>query len=111
MRRAAPPFSDFPSKVRILGLTFDVHYVSHIGSKEDDFAGECDCSASVIRIHRDQSRDAMRDTLVHEIAHAVYRYLMSDLDDQDAVEEERIVLFAAQVVHQCLDALGTDFFC
>lgn len=98
-----------PESVKLLGKTFRVLYVSEV-DPDEHLQGSCEVGKSEIRVCRTLSKEAMRDTLVHEIVHAIYHYLMSDLESQGDEFEERVVLFTTLSIFEMVSALGRGFF-
>ena len=88
----------WPRLVKLLGRRVDIQYVDQVSPETDTDeewdVGCCESTKSLISIHRDQDAQSMGDTLVHELAHYIFRY------------EERCVLFATMVFHLAADALG-----
>ncbi len=57
-----------PPKLRILGKRWVVKLQSPKGGKD---AGECDHVTAIISVSPKQTEDSRRDTLLHEVTHAV----------------------------------------
>lgn len=71
-----------PKHVEIIGHKFTVILSAEIS---DDELGRCDYNQQKIFISKHQASDTMRDTLLHEIIHAVH-WLMGLADN--STEEE-----------------------
>lgn len=71
-----------PKKVEILGQNFGIVLSSEMSEEE---LGRCDYSNQLIYISKSQASDSMRDTLLHEIIHAIH-WLMG-LGDNNTEEE------------------------
>ena len=71
-----------PKHVEIIGHKFTVILSAEIS---DDELGRCDYNQQKIFISKQQASDTMRDTLLHEIIHAVH-WLMGLADN--STEEE-----------------------
>ena len=57
-----------PTKLRLLGKRWTVKLQSPKGGKD---AGECDHITATISVSPKQTEDSRRDTLLHEVTHAV----------------------------------------
>ena len=71
-----------PSEVEIFGQSFQVCLSSEMNDEE---LGRCDYTRQIIFLSKDQAGDSLRDTLLHEILHAVH-WLMG-LNDKSTEEE------------------------
>jgi hypothetical protein len=57
-----------PSTIKVLGKPYSVTYVLEM---EDDDVGDTDSSKQAINIAEGQAHEAERDTVLHEIIHAI----------------------------------------
>ncbi len=57
-----------PPKLRLLGKRWTVKVQSPKGGKD---VGECDHSTAIISVSPKQTDDSKRDTLLHEVTHAI----------------------------------------
>ena len=73
-------------EIIILGFKFKLIFSDKLSDEE---LGRCDCTYQKIFINPNQGEDSIRDTLLHEIIHAI-SYLMGLTDDDP--EEERLRL-------------------
>jgi hypothetical protein len=62
-----------PQSVVVIGKTFTIEYVEKVD--DDDNSGECDDAAQIIKVNRKQHAESIKDTLLHEVIHAVERQL------------------------------------
>lgn len=61
-----------PTAIRIGGLIWDIQY--HIPERMGDNLGLCRCTEGVIEIRQDQSAFELRDTVLHEVLHAMMHH-------------------------------------
>jgi len=73
-----------PEKVRILGKTYLIKYVSAEPLAADEM-GECEPDAQTICIREAQSLQSEQDTLLHECLHALENLLSLKLRHDDVV--------------------------
>lgn len=92
----------WPQRVKLCSRFWDIEYVdrSHPELKNEDdpedyFLGSCNAATRTIHIERNQSLESMRDTLVHEMYHAVYA-TSPGMDHNDEDKEEDVVLFGTE---------------
>lgn len=71
-----------PKTVEILGQNFGIVLSSEMSEEE---LGRCDYSNQLIYISKSQASDSMRDTLLHEIIHAIH--CLMGLGDNNTEEE------------------------
>lgn len=84
------------NSLRILGKKYAIHFVEKVNDKED-LLGICDDQKQEIKIALYQPKDAMKDTLLHEIIHAV------DYQMQLGLKERQVHCLAAGIVAVFLD--------
>jgi hypothetical protein len=70
------------SKIKILGYDYKLILSKEIGSDE---LGRCDYTNQIIYLNAKQGEDSLKDSLLHEIIHAI-SYLMG-LKDEDPEED------------------------
>jgi hypothetical protein len=68
-----------PIKVKVLGKPFRVEWVTE--GLDIDLVGECDSDGQVIRVRDGQPHEQERDTLLHEITHAVDEAMGTNLKE------------------------------
>ena len=76
-----------PSEVFILGHRYEIHKMSRELHKEREAYGDCCNEKKVIRIFCEMALSTVRDTLLHEILHAVWD--LNYLAERE--EEEKVV--------------------
>lgn len=80
-----------PTKVTVLGQTFSVEYVSrsHLGSdaEKHSVVGRALISRQQLLVVEDQGFDQERDTVLHEVCHAIIdlQDLITDEDDKERI--------------------------
>lgn len=102
----------WPTKIRIKSRWWRIEYHDSIRDEEDEgeLLGYCRADKRLIVISRDQSPGSMRDTLVHEIFHAVYS-TMPRTTSEDAEEvEEAWVLGATEGFFEVVNNSDTAWF-
>lgn len=67
-----------PVSVDILGQRYTVLHEA----PSDDGAGECHTDSNLIRVHPAHGEPAQRDTLLHEIVHAIDEALQTSLRER-----------------------------
>lgn len=70
-----------PYAVRVIGKTYDIHYVSGKPLEEDDL-GELDPALQRITIKKGQPLETEQDTVLHEALHAVDSELNLNLSEK-----------------------------
>jgi hypothetical protein len=98
------PPKGFPKRVKLLSRIWDIEYTDTV-SPSEDLSGLCSSYSHTICIDAKQGTERMRDTLVHEMIHAVFRYgVHEDLPDE---LEERFVRIATlaffEIIRNCAD--------
>jgi len=73
-----------PKRIKILNLTYTVVFVRAEEMKVSGAFGWCDHELQIIGIADDQPLDAMQDTFLHEILHAITNVM--DLGDEEKEE-------------------------
>jgi len=90
-----PPYKDFPTEINILGQNWTILYMKNIVEPDDRpglepspgmILGLCDSMSTTIYICTDQSKEAMKNTLIHEILHAYYHLLPHAISPENAYE-------------------------
>ena len=71
-----------PNEVEIFGHCYQICFSSEMNDEE---LGRCDQTRQIIFLSKEQGADSLRDTLLHEIIHAVH-WLMG-LNDKSTEEE------------------------
>jgi hypothetical protein len=92
---------NWPTTYRIQSRDWTIKYVDRLKDDEaddpddadNDLLGCCDSTQFEITISKGQSPESMKDTLAHEIMHAVYS-TMTGVDHEDILAEENFVLAA-----------------
>lgn len=76
-----------PSKVYVLGHEYIIEEMSEKLHKEREAYGDCCNEKKLIRIYCGMAMSAVRDTLLHEILHAVWNlyYLQNNEEEEKAV--------------------------
>ena len=69
MKKPAPG----PRTVRVIGKTFAIEYVDKVD--DEDSAGEHRRDAQLIKVRVGQHPETLRETLLHEVIHAVEEQL------------------------------------
>lgn len=82
----------FPTEIRLFGQTWTVDYVEQV-DKSEWLMGSCEGHKRHIMVDITLPREAMVDTLIHEIAHAVCRLMPIEMKEE--VEEQFAVMFAS----------------
>lgn len=67
-----------PAEVEVLGQTFTVKHET----PSDDGAGECHSDKNLIRVNPAHGVPAQRDTLLHEITHAISDAMALNLSER-----------------------------
>lgn len=65
MKKTAPG----PCTVRVMGKTYSIQYVEKVDEK--DSLGEHELHVQVIKIRENQHAESKRETLLHELVHAI----------------------------------------
>lgn len=65
--------------VRVIGKTYTVRVVNK--SPLDKDSGECDEKSQTITVNEDQTEEAMQDTILHEVVHAIDHTLRLDMSE------------------------------
>lgn len=81
MKSRAP--SDAPKRLKILNLTYRVRFTEDGEIAEAD--GWCDHSRQEIVLALGQTNDALADTFLHEVTHAIGRAMAIRWDDEEDV--------------------------
>lgn len=81
----------FPDTLRLMGQTWTVEYVKQV-EKSEWLMGSCEGHLRRILIDIDLPPEAMKDTLVHECAHAVVNMMPGEYTEE--VEEQFAIMFA-----------------
>jgi hypothetical protein len=68
-----------PAKLKILGKPFLIQWLTE--GLDPDLVGECDSDGQVIRVRDGQPPEQERDTLLHEITHAVDEAMGTNLKE------------------------------
>jgi hypothetical protein len=84
-----------PSKVKILGITYDIEEVDVI-NREIFRLGEINYVSSKIKILSDLSVEKKEETLLHEIYHGIFNALEMDYHDEVTIQK------LAAVLHQII---------
>ena len=95
--------SHWPSRFRIRSRWWAIEYVDRLkddgvedpDDPSNDLLGCCRADLRKISISKDQSEESMKDTLVHEIMHAIYS-TMPGMAHGDEDAEENWVLAATE---------------
>lgn len=82
---------ELPKQIKVLNLTYEIRWVDRQIETATDSHGFCDTSDQLIVVNGDQKRDAIADTILHEINHALF----SALCITGELTEERIVRLMA----------------
>ena len=61
-----------PKQIKILNLTYEIRWVDRQIEAATDSHGFCDVSEQLIVVNGDQKPEAVADTLLHEIMHALF---------------------------------------
>ena len=69
-----------PKRLKILNLTYQVRFVASI-----EASGWCDFDRQEIVLAEGQSREALADTFLHEVLHAVGHLMGIDYDSEEQV--------------------------
>lgn len=80
-----------PKQLKILNLTYEIRWVDRQIETATDSHGFCDAAGQLIIINADQKPDAIADTFLHEVNHALF----SAFGITGEVPEERIVRLIA----------------
>jgi len=80
-----------PTRLKILNLTYELRWVDRQIETATDSHGFCDTSEQLIVVNLDQKADAVADTVLHEINHALF----SAFAISGELTEERIVRLLA----------------
>tara|TARA_Y100001951_G_C11202667_1_gene218071 strand:- start:155 stop:469 length:315 start_codon:yes stop_codon:yes gene_type:complete len=80
-----------PKHLKILNLTYQIRWVDRQIETATDSHGFCDTSEQLIVVNADQNPEALADTVLHEINHALF----SAFAITGEVPEERIVRLLA----------------
>ena len=80
-----------PKQIKVLNLMYEIRWVDRQIETATDSHGFCDTAEQLIVINGDQKPDAIADTLLHEINHALF----STLAITGELTEERIVRLMA----------------
>lgn len=68
------------ASVRVIGKTYTVRLVNK--SPLDKDSGECDERSQTITVNEDQTEEAMQDTLLHEVIHAIDHTLDAGMEER-----------------------------
>ena len=82
---------ELPKQIKVLNLTYEIRWVDRQIETATDSHGFCDVSEQLIVVNGDQKRDAIADTMLHEINHALFNALCITGE----LTEERIVRLMA----------------
>ena len=82
---------ELPKQIKVLNLTYEIRWVDRQIETATDSHGFCDTAEQLIVVNGDQKRDAIADTMLHEINHALF----SALSITGELTEERIVRLMA----------------
>ena len=80
-----------PKQLKILNLTYDLRWVDRQIETATDSHGFCDTAGQLIVINADQKPDALADTVLHELNHALF----SAFAISGELTEERVVRLMA----------------
>ena len=69
-----------PRRLKILNLTYQVRFVASI-----EASGWCDFNQQQIVLAEGQSREALADTFLHEVLHAVGHLMGVDYENEEQV--------------------------
>lgn len=69
-----------PTSVSILGKEFEIRYMEKVDS--DDSSGECCSDEQIIKIRNKHPFEGIRDTLLHEVIHAVEESLLLKMNEK-----------------------------
>lgn len=108
----------WPTKFRIKSRSWTISYVpkqhgclrESDADPEDYCLGVCIAHKRKIYICNDQSDCSKRDTLVHELMHAVYSTMPSIHDDDPERFEENFVLAATEAFFEIIGNSETSWF-
>jgi len=104
-----------PSKVYVLGHEYAIEEMSEKTHKEREAYGDCCNDRKLIRVYCDMIMSGVRDTLLHEILHAVWHlyYLQNNEEEEKAVSRISTGLIAlfddprnAKVMSFLMDSLN-----
>lgn len=100
-RRKAPP--GFPTSVELNGRKWRIQYVDKLIDDDGvtELAGCVERDKHLISIEV-AGEQRMRDTLVHEVFHALYTSWYGSGLPEDDVGEERVILFATSALFEIL---------
>jgi hypothetical protein len=62
-------FDKAPKRVKVIGKTYSIDYMDKVD--EEDNLGEHDITTQKIKIRKEQHFEALRDTVMHEVMHAI----------------------------------------
>ncbi len=93
----------WPKRVKLCSRFWNIEYVPKThpelnienDDEEDYYLGSCNKATHTIHIEDSQSPESMKDTLVHEMFHAVYA-TQPGMAHHDEDAEENTVLFATE---------------
>ena len=80
-----------PKRLKILNLTYDLRWVDKQIESATDSHGFCDTSEQLIVVNAEQKPDALADTVLHELNHALF----SAFAISGELTEERVVRLMA----------------
>lgn len=69
-----------PTQIRVVGKTYTIEYVERVDDK--DSSGESARDTQSIKVKKDQHQESARETLLHEVIHAVEGQLGLDLKEK-----------------------------
>ncbi len=93
-----------PSPVWILGQRFTIDPVE--ADIRDNTLGECDVNKSAITYWKGSSHDSARDTVFHEILHAIFFLMSLNADD---CEEETVTRMSTGLTCILRDPRNREF--
>lgn len=80
-----------PSKVKVLGQQYTIDWIDSgdvettPGITKDMVLGQLSASRQWIAIRKDQGKDQLRDTLLHELLHCCYYMMKGDTGDEETI--------------------------
>ena len=112
-----PDMTVWPTKYTIKSRLWTIKYVDRLKdtasddpeNPDNDLLGCSRADLKEITISRDQSIESMKDTVVHELMHAIYS-TMPGVDHDDEEGEENWVLGATEAFFEIVRNSGVDWW-